>query len=146
MDWSIEAVKNYKTDRKARFQNSRYYFQFGVGVPMVSSSAITAALIENRLFDQSIVGIFPKDPKWTYYLLAFFNSPTCNKLIRAINPSANNSANYIKKLPFIAPSFEILEEINNIVRKIIADLKNNGKYEKDDEIRLHYLIEKVYGC
>ncbi|KKT18839.1 MAG: hypothetical protein UW03_C0029G0001, partial [Candidatus Peregrinibacteria bacterium GW2011_GWA2_43_8] len=67
---------------------------------MISSSQITAALIENRLFDQSIVGLFSKDKGLIFVLLAFFNSPTCNKLIRTINPSANNPANYIKKIPF----------------------------------------------
>src|SRR5205085_705559 len=74
MDWSVEAVSEYKINKKARFQNSQYYFKYGIGVPMISSSKITAALIENRLFDQSIVGIFPRDPKWIFYLLALFNS------------------------------------------------------------------------
>src|SRR5690606_29430617 len=103
VNWSKEAVQHYKTDKKARFQNPKYYFKFGIGVPMISSSSITASLIENKLFDQSIVGIFPKDESLTYYLLAFFNSPTCNKLIRTINPTANNPANYIKKIPLIIP-------------------------------------------
>jgi len=61
MDWSKEAVKHYKNDSKARFQNSSYYFKSGIGVPMVSSRQISASLIENQLFDQSIVGIFPKN-------------------------------------------------------------------------------------
>jgi adenine-specific DNA-methyltransferase len=83
MNWSKEAVKHYKTDKKSRFQNPKYYFKFGIGVPMISSSSITASLIENKLFDQSIVGIFPKDESLNLLLLlAFkkiFNSPTCNQ-------------------------------------------------------------------
>ena len=144
MDWSVEAVKNYKTDKKARFQNSEYYFKSGIGVPMVTSTQITAALIENKLFDQSIVGVFPRDRKWVYFLLAFFNSPTCNKLIRAINPSANNSANYIKKIPFIAPSEKMLEKINRATKKIIEDLKRTGRYEKSEELELNNLIKEIY--
>ena len=112
INWSREAVAHYKKDKKARFQNSRYYFQQGIGIPMVSSSKISAALIDERLFDQGIVGVFPKDRKYLYYLLAFFNSPTCNKLIRTINPSANNSANYLKKLPILIPSKSTLEKID----------------------------------
>jgi len=145
MDWSAQSVKTYKKDKRARFQNSEYYFKYGIGVPMVSSSQITAALIENRLFDQSIVGIFPKDYKWIYYLLAFFNSPTCNRLIRTINPSANNSANYIKKIPFILPSEGVLEKINQIVREIIKGLKKEGRYERKHELALNNLIEGIYG-
>jgi adenine-specific DNA methylase len=68
MNWSKDAVIHYKKDKKARFQNPQYYFKYGIGVPMISSSSITASLIENKLFDQSIVGIFPKDKLLTFYL------------------------------------------------------------------------------
>lgn len=144
MDWSVEAVKDYKTNKKARFQNAQYYFKYGIGVPMVSSSQITAALIENKLFDQSIVGIFPKDQKWIYYLLAFFNSPTCNKLIRTINPSANNPANYIKKIPFVSPSDRDLKEINNIAQEVFHTLKEGKECPKNYELALNDLIKKTY--
>jgi adenine-specific DNA-methyltransferase len=146
IDWSTEAVKAYKTDKKARFQNSRYYFTCGIGIPMVSSSHVTAALMENKLFDQSIVGVFPHNPEWIYYLLAFFNSPTCTKLLRAINPSANNSANYIKKVPFIFPEEPILHTINLAVCDILAALKEGNQFKAEDESYINQLIKDVYGC
>ena len=145
MNWSKQAVSHYKKDKRARFQNPQYYFKFGIGVPMISSSSITASLIENKLFDQSIVGIFPKDERLTYYLLAFFNSPTCNKLIRTINPSANNPANYIKKIPFIAPSDGQKEFINSTVQNILESIATQGHYNVDDENRLNKIIEQIYG-
>ena len=145
MNWSEEAVKHYKTDKKARFQNSQFYFKFGIGVPMISSSSITASLIENKLFDQSIVGVFPKDEKFTYYLLAFFNSPTCNQLIRTINPSANNPANYIKKIPFIMPDTAMLENINNKVVEIIASIKEESIFDKNIEIQINNFFKSLYG-
>ncbi len=144
MDWGVEAVRNYKTSKKARFQNSQYYFKYGVGVPMVSASRITAALIENRLFDQSIVGIFTKNPKWIHFLLAFFNSALCNRLIRTINPTANNPANYIKKIPFAKPSKNELEKINGIVKSIIQNLKQGKKYNRECDFDLEELITKTY--
>jgi adenine-specific DNA-methyltransferase len=145
MNWSKEAVLHYKKDKKARFQNPQYYFKFGVGVPMISSSSITASLIENKLFDQSIVGIFPKDESLTYYLLAFFNSQTCNKLIRTINPSANNPANYIKKIPFIAPTDGQKELINSTVQSILESIATQGYYDEGIENTLHKIIEQIYG-
>jgi hypothetical protein len=145
MNWSKEAVSHYKKDKKARFQNPHYYFKFGVGVPMISSSSITASLIENKLFDQSIVGIFPKDENLTYYLLAFFNSPTCNKLIRTINPSANNPANYIKKIPFIAPTDEQKNLINSTVQNILGSISTQGHYDEGIETILNKIIEQIYG-
>jgi tRNA1(Val) A37 N6-methylase TrmN6 len=145
MNWSKKAVLHYKTNKKARFQNPQYYFRFGIGVPMISSSSITASLIENKLFDQSIVGIFPKDESLTYYLLAFFNSPTCNKLIRTINPSANNPANYIKKIPFVMPSTEIISSITNKVKNIINSIEETGEYNEAEETKIHDLISELYG-
>ncbi len=145
MDWSTEAIEDYKTNKKARFQNPNYYFKYGIGVPMVSSTSITAALIEEKLFDQSIVGIFPHDKKWLYYLLAFFNSPVCNKLIRTINPSTNNPANYLKKIPFIPPTEKRLSEINKLVHNIVSALKKEREYSKSDETELNHLIQKIYS-
>jgi len=145
MNWSAEAVKHYRTDKKARFQNSQFYFQTGIGVPMISSSQITASLIEGKLFDQSIVGVFPYDVKYIYFLLAFFNSPTCNKLIRIINPSANNPANYIKKIPFVEPSVEILMKVNRIVKKVLIQIAATGTYLPEKESELNKLIEESQG-
>lgn len=144
MDWSVQAVTIYKTDKRARFQNAGYYFQSGVGIPMVSASCITAALIENKLFDQSIVGVFPYDPNFTLYLLAFFNSPTCNKLIRTINPSANNSANYIKKIPFIVPPNELLKQMQHLASKMVNNLKQGITANQGIESEINRLIRDVY--
>lgn len=144
MNWSKEAVQHYKTDKKSRYQNPKYYFKFGIGVPMISSSSITASLIENKLFDQSIVGIFPKNESFTYYLLAFFNSPTCNKLIRTINPSANNPANYIKKIPVIIPEQLILDLITKKTKEIVDAIKHSGNYDKNKETEVWSIIEEIY--
>jgi adenine-specific DNA-methyltransferase len=125
MDWSQDAVRHYRTDKKARFQNSQFYFQYGIGVPMVSSKRIKAALIRDELFDQSIVGIFPKDKSMAYYLLGLFNSATGNILVRTVNPSANNSANYLKKIPVIVPDEELLSEITRQITETIAHMEND---------------------
>lgn len=90
---------------------------------MIRSSKLTGALIEGRLFDQSIVGVFPKEEKWIFYLLGFFNSSVCTELINAINPSTNNSANYIKKIPFIVPCDKTKNKVDALVQNIIVTLK-----------------------
>ncbi|MDO8684754.1 MAG: N-6 DNA methylase [Armatimonadota bacterium] len=144
MDWSKEAVYLYKhISKKARFQNSQFYFREGIAVPMVTSSRITAALIEHRLFDQSIVGVFPHDTHLISYLLAFFNSPTCDRLIKAINPTANNSANYIKRIPIRLPSSEQKTYIDLLVDRIVAQIKVDKRYCKKDEEELHRVIEEI---
>lgn len=144
MEWSSDLVSFYKKDKKARYQNSSFYFRKGIAVPMVSSSSITGAIIENRLFDQSIVGIFPKEEKLIHYLLAFFNSPTCNKLIRTINPSTNNSSNYIKRIPFLKPSINQEEIITENIKQIIEQVKTYEHYDLSLEAENNKIIKEIY--
>ena len=118
--WDSETVSFYKRDKKARFQNSDFYFKMGIGIPMVKSSIIKAFIMQNRVFDQSIVGIFPKDKTKLKYILALMNSDIVNQIIHIINPTANNSANYIKLIPYIEPSSEVIEEISNLVDEIMS--------------------------
>jgi hypothetical protein len=120
IDWSNEAVSYYRNDSKARLQNSDFYFRAGIGVPMVTSSRINAFLIEERVFDQSVVGIFPKDPAWVLPLLLVLNSTFATKLLKeGINPTANNSANYLKKLPIPNLSATDLEELSLMAHTIL---------------------------
>jgi hypothetical protein len=148
MDWSKEAIHEYKVinKKKARFQNSQYYFKQGIAVPMVSSSAITGALIDFRLFDQSIVGIFPKTEQQhlLMYLLGFFNSNVCNKLIRTINASANNSSNYIKKIPIIIPAQRKLDSISSMVKSLYEKAKE-GEITESDLCDLDSKYFEIFG-
>lgn len=140
IDWSENAITHYNTNKKARFQNSSYYFQPGIALPMVKSSKINAVLMQGMVFDQSIVGVFPKDKKYNNFLLGFLNSDIANELIHLINPTANNSANYIKKLPIIEPSDDNLAYIDGLVNSII---ENESNEEEQEQIN-HY-FNKLFG-
>lgn len=144
MDWSSRALLEYRSSQKCRFQNSQFYFRNGIGIPMVRSSKLTGALIEGQLFDQSIVGVFPNDESWTLYLLAFFNSKMCTELISAINPSTNNSANYIKKIPFVKPTAELRKSVEQIVKKILEKLLEGKEDIKECKDQLDLLFSDLY--
>ena len=122
VDWSEESVAHYKSDRKARFQNSSYYFRRGIGFPMVSSTKPTASLIQESLFDQSIVGIFPKRISLEF-LLAYCNSIPFWVCLKAINPSANNSAKYVLRTPIVPPEPDEEEFIVRRTRELLEILK-----------------------
>jgi tRNA1(Val) A37 N6-methylase TrmN6 len=145
VEWSKKAIAEYTkpAPNKARFQNSKYYFREGIGLPMVSSRRVTAALLENRLFDQSIVGIFPHDSDLLYYILGFLNSHVCTRLLRIINPSANNSANYVKKLPFVLPSFQIVSDVSKLVKEIIQECKTSSFSLTKQEV-VDSIFENLY--
>lgn len=123
LDWSKESVRHYRTDKKARFQNSQFYFQDGIGIPMVSSKNVTGALIEGRIIDQAIVGVFPHEKQYLHFLLGLLNSTIATNLLRTINPSANNSANYLKKIPIVIPDQLTLEHISTLVATVCTQKK-----------------------
>ncbi|MBR1932731.1 MAG: Eco57I restriction-modification methylase domain-containing protein [Prevotella sp.] len=143
MDWSIQAISEYRVSKKCRFQNSTFYFRNGIGIPMIRSTKLTGALIDGRLFDQSIVGVFPKDAAWTLYLLGFINSAICTNLINAINPSTNNSANYIKKIPFVKPNNGTRKKIELLVKEIISSIER-GDDVSNIQIEIDDLFSKLY--
>ena len=115
--WDEEARQAYRTGAKARFQNASWFFQRGIAVPMVKSSPLNAAVMENRIFDQSIVGVFPKDEHYFYYILALLNSSPADRLLRMINPTANHSCSYIRGIPFAVPTSEELEKVTSLARQ-----------------------------
>ena len=139
--WDASTVDFYVKNKKSRFQNSKFYFRTGIAIPMVKSREIKATIMENRVFDQSIVGIFPKEEQKMYYILALMNSDIINKLIHTINPTANNSSNYIKQVPYKEPDISDLRVIDDLVKQIM--LLDPYKNQKQVE-ELHFLInEKI---
>ena len=120
LDWSASAMSFYRSNAKARFQNSQFYFRDGIGVPMVTSTRINAFLIQRRVFDQSVVGIFPKRREWMLPLLLILNCSFATKLLKeGINPTANNSANYLKKLPLPKLNPKELRHLGALARLIV---------------------------
>ena len=145
IDWSKEAIFKYKTVKKARFQNSQFYFRTGIAVPMVKSSKIAATLMENKVFDQSIVGVFPKEEKYLYFLLALCNSNVFRDIIHTINPTANNSANYLKKIPVILPSDEDINIVTDKVKLMIGELRNKFTLNIKLQDELNDYFSTLYG-
>lgn len=119
--WDADAIASYRTDKKARLQNASYYFKSGLAVPMVTSRRLSASLLDGAVFDQGVVGVFPHSPNLRPALLLYLNSGTASQLRNDIvNGSANNSANYLKRLP--VPNFSDTDagEAKAIVANAIA--------------------------
>ncbi|UUF81121.1 BREX-1 system adenine-specific DNA-methyltransferase PglX (plasmid) [Xanthomonas oryzae pv. oryzae] len=102
---------------------------------------MVATIMNKQVFDQSIVGIFPKEEfvSHFYYMLAFLNSDIANKLIHTINPTVNNSANYLKKLPIILPDHNKYTKITTLTRQLIDNPNSHEKLNK-----LNYYFNDIY--
>ena len=88
----------------------------------------------------------PKEEENLNYLLALMNSDMINKLIHIINPTANNSSNYVKQLPYCEPSEEERTFINKTVDEI---MQLDPIADKEKVTALHNsineCIEKIYA-
>lgn len=141
INWSIKAVDFYRSNKKARLQNEKYYFRCGLAVPMVTSGRISASIMfGNAIFDQGVVGVFPKDNRLIAPLLIYLNSSEVDrKLKMSISGSANMSANYIKRIPIPNLTSDIVEEAN----KILAEALQQGWEETSQRRRV--LVQRMLG-
>jgi len=121
--WDKDAINFYKENKKARFQNSQFYFRSGLAVPMVTSRRLSASLMDNAVFDQGVVGVFPTEEDAREALLLYLNSSIATELRNEmVNGSANNSANYLKRLPVPRFTKEHYKKAKTLIRRIA-----NGK-------------------
>lgn len=122
--WDKKTVQFYKNNKKSRFQNSSYYFRDGIAVPKIISKQLSASLMDNSVFDQGVVGVFPKKLYQRDAILLYLNSSKANNLRNQIvNGSANCSANYLKRLPTPIFCKNDCKKAKDIVKKA---LKNNN--------------------
>lgn len=144
--WDRKTVRFYNEDKKARFQNSKYYFKKGIAIPMVKSREVRATVMDKRVFDQSVVGIFPRDEKDFFYILGFMNSDIANKLIHIINPTANNSSNYVKQIPFIEPTKEQRKTVEDCVKQILElDVVEDAKAITELHLFINEVFDNIYS-
>lgn len=146
VDWSKGAVSEYRRAGKnpARFQNCEFYFREGIGIPMVSSSRVTAAPLECRLFDQGIVGVFLEDLRLFKFVLGFFNTERATSMLRRINPTANNSANYMKRVEIVLPDSEELVRCDEIASSAMEEASENGRVSLGTMKTLEALYTEIW--
>jgi hypothetical protein len=125
IDWSADSLNYMLNDPKARVQNSEYYFRKGICMSLINSNRQQARIMEEVIFDQSDNGYFC-DENYVYFFLGFFNSRLFNYLLKKVmNPTANATVNYVKKIPVILPSDLHIEKMKNLVKEIIEIKKND---------------------
>ena len=141
--WDEEAIHHYKTDKKARFQNRTFYFREGIGMPIEKYKKVRAFYMKDKVFDQSVVGIFPHQSDRLDYLLAFLNSDAADRLIRTINPTANNSCNYLKRLPILPCSENNEHRIGDFAR-ILRQEKISASERLSLEAEINAFFNRLY--
>lgn len=94
--------------------------------------------IPNIISRKALACQFPKDEKHLYCILTFLNLDIFNRILKAINHTANNSANYLKKLSIIFDE-QHFNKINKIVKKILTNKDTSSDLKQIDKI-----FQKIY--
>ena len=73
------------------------------------------------------------------------NSDAINELLHVINPTANNSANYVKQIPYKEPSKETLKIVSDKVSEILKNM-NEGSITECDKLHrdVNSIINGIY--
>lgn len=140
--WDKDTVDFYKTDKKARFQNPRFYFTQGIGIPVFSTKGIMAFYMDGRtLFDTSIVGVFPFDMPNVLFLLGLLNSSVMARFMNILRPGISRSAGYVKRLPIILPPPDVFARITTLTEEILS--YGRERYDKNQRA-IDELVSQLY--
>lgn len=115
--FEVRNIKDKVGKIKSRVQNSSYYFKKGITYSASGSLGVSFRQLNvNSIFDVGGSCIFTKDEKYYNYLLGFLNTNLVFYLAQTFNPTVNTQVSDLKKIPFLAPSSQILSNINTIVK------------------------------
>lgn len=129
MDWQNDGykIKNYKDDKGkllSRPQNIPYQFIKHIGYSRITSSKASFRVYdEGFLFTDSSAGLFVNND-YMSYILGLLNTNFSIDLLNIINPTLNNQAGDIARIPVIFSESHI-SIVNNIVTQNIRISKND---------------------
>ncbi|MBN1664826.1 MAG: Eco57I restriction-modification methylase domain-containing protein [Deltaproteobacteria bacterium] len=146
VNWSREAVKQMKYDKKGRFQGASYYFKKGLSYSDTGIYSPTFRLSHGSVFDQKGSCIF-SDYFSTEFLLGLLNSKLIKYFVKVfINHSVSSQVDSIKEIPIAIPTDNQRSKIETIVNSIICSQKLDHSYDYyNKQIELDELIYELYN-
>ncbi len=127
-----------------KISNEQYYYKKGITWSGVTISKCSFRVYDNGfIFDSGANGLFLYDESNRYYVAACLNNAITQYIMEVINPTVNNGAGTIRKIPIIIDNI-----IKPIVDKISRDnimLSNNDwdAYETSWDFHHHPFIRPV---
>ena len=110
-----------------KISNEQYYYKKGITWSGITSSKCSYRVYEEGfIFDSGANGLFVYDDENRYYLAACLNNNITLYTMSVINPTINNGAGTIRKLPII-----IDEEKKPIIDEIVQENINLSKADWD---------------
>ena len=130
--WDEESIKNYKMPKNFNLNDNRQGFLIsGVCSTLSARLATKGALWESN----KAMCFFPKDPiKYPpEFFMGILNSDLYNKIIKILNHTNSIQIRDIKKLPFFDFRKEDVQKIDEIVKSITKQKRDNLDYDFSSE-------------
>ncbi|HPD74408.1 MAG TPA: N-6 DNA methylase [bacterium] len=144
IDWSEKAVKQLRSHRTARFQNTQYYFKLGTTLSYTGYYAPNLRINSCSVFDVGGSSIFT-----TYFNVnQMLGNFTC-KLIKYfgktyIDHTVNFQVDEVKEIPFLISENP---KIITLVSIIIEKQKQNPRYDyiSNEQKEIDKIVYEMYG-
>ena len=114
-------IRNYE---KAAVRNENYYYKQCISYPLIGRFCCRF-YEEGSIFDFASPSIFTQRYDVLLELLAYLNTPLSEYISKAVNPTINLSAGFLKKFPFIELSDKLHVRVTENTKKLIALSKND---------------------
>jgi len=146
IDWSKEAVKNFQTDPKARWQGYDFYFKEGLCWTDVNSTYLKCRIKKNGIHDVLSMSLFSLSnivPE--YYIISLINSMFVSEYVDDfINNTSHFQINDARQLPIIIPSENQLSEFKYLFDEAVKvkKLQFSNQITKEEAAKKLNLIQE----
>ena len=131
--WDKKSVLNYKTDKKARWQNYDFFFKNGFCWSDIHTVYLKSRLKEKSVYDIKSMSMFSTKKLFPdKYLVCLINSKFISEFQQNfLNNTSSFQINDARKIPIIVPSKKKLQEFINL-------------FDEAKEIKLAYFKNKIF--
>ena len=142
LDWENNGQRVKETGR-ATIRSETLLFKEGITWSNISSSTSSFRYMPAGFFFESTGSVCFIEKKYLFYLLAFLNTPICNEVNKAINPTLHLQSGDVAKLPLINRD-DVLQNVDLLVLECIETSKNDwDSFETSWDFTVHPLIKNT---
>lgn len=150
IDWSETAVHRLRTDPRARFQNSQYYFVQGLSWSDAGFYSPTIRLSGNGVFD--VKGSRMVIEEGGNLNVMSLSGILCSKLLKLLikaisNHTVSTQVDDFREMPIVTTNPEALQQIELLVAEILERqrIDQQYSYHLNEQREIDTLVYSLYG-
>ena len=142
LDWEENGARVKSTGR-ATIRSEKLLFQEGITWSNITSGQSSFRYMPEGFFFESTGSVCFVEKEYLWYLLGFLNSPVCQTINKAINPTLHLQSGDVAKLPLIKDD-SIVEKVSEIVKYNVNLCKIDwDSFETSWDFKTHPLIAMI---